>query len=483
VATLGLNDLDDVSTGGATNGQVLKWDSAAAEWNPGAGGGGGDLSDLSDVSIASPADGDVLRYDSSAADWKNDPGVTTGGSFVLTNQITNTTTSMADITGFSFPVEANKIYNFDFVLNVDTDASTKAIFWQFTGPASPTRFWANVFYFDSGPTYAWQVITAFSTPTSATTQASTQPYTRITGFLQNGANAGTVQLQWANEIASNTIYARAGSWGTWWEGGAWPMGVQIGAPKNAEYIVGAASAGLSAETVKPWLSDNYNLDDYPASPNSLDDEFEDSSLNVKWTKVNDPGTWTEGLFTGWAYVIATELGTDNFDNLIRLYQAAPAGAAAATYVAKVSLGVAGVAAEDAEFSGVGIYLGNSTDDELIGSHLQINNAASTSLPSQHRGIQATAGTLANVTTDYGYLVPHATSIYVKLEKTTTAAYTSANTYNMYFSLNGITWTQTGSMSKTFTHACDEVGIFVRRPKSQAGTPTVEAAIDFFRRTV
>jgi len=58
-----LENLSDVATG-ATNGQVLKWNDAAGEWQPQneSGGGASDLSDLTDVQLNLPAEGHILSY-------------------------------------------------------------------------------------------------------------------------------------------------------------------------------------------------------------------------------------------------------------------------------------------------------------------------------------------------------------------------------------------------------------------------------------
>lgn len=63
-----LNDLTDVSTVGAANGNALVFNGTS--WGPGAGGGGASsLPDLSDVTLSSLATADVLRYDGSG--WRN----------------------------------------------------------------------------------------------------------------------------------------------------------------------------------------------------------------------------------------------------------------------------------------------------------------------------------------------------------------------------------------------------------------------------
>lgn len=263
-----------------------------------------------------------------------------------------------------------------------------------------------------------------------------------------------------------------------------------GAPTDAKYIVGLANATLSAEKVKPQLYNNYDIDDTPAAPNALDDEFDDSSLNVKWTKVNDPAganAISETAYPGYVWVgLPEQTGTDNYDSAVRLYQAAPAGNAAATYIAKVCLGISGLesSTDAGEFAAASIYLGNSTDDEFVASAVMYNDGPgdqfSSMCVSQANGA---SGTWGNTTFNNYQIVPAAGTFYLKLEKTTTAAYTSANTYNMYYSFNGIVWEHIGQQVKTFTHDVNEVGIMFRLPKAQGGSPVAYGLCDFFRRTV
>ena len=129
--------------------------------------------------------------------------------------VANSTEIMANVTGISFAVEANKTYTFRLSLKVGTTALTCGIFWQFTGPASPTSFWFNVKGWLSGPTAYEEEETAFSTPTSAASQATQLKSTIIEGKLVNGANAGTVQLQFCCEAAAETATVYAGSSGNW----------------------------------------------------------------------------------------------------------------------------------------------------------------------------------------------------------------------------------------------------------------------------
>jgi len=235
------------------------------------------------------------------------------------------------------------------------------------------------------------------------------------------------------------------------------------------------------------FSGNYNPDVFPETPDSLDDEFEDGgSIDAKWTIVNNPSgddALRQDLYEGYLHVGLLELGTDNFDNLIRLYQTPPAGNQTMSFIAKVALSAEGLGGNAAEWACVGIYLGNSANDELVGAIIEFNDAAGTKFPLGAQGsVDNGSGGLSAMSAIQKVLIDATKFVYLKLEKSTANAYTSSNTYRAYFSFNGIIWQEVGNQTKTFTNNCDEVGIYFRRPKSQTGTPKCYALVDFFRRT-
>ena len=139
------------------------------------------------------------------------------GAMGVVSDVANSTQVMANVTGLSFAVEANKIYKFSFDLKVGTTAAACAIWYQFTGPNSPSSFWAHVDYYSAANTPWEEELSAFSTPSAGTSQA-TQAGSRSAkwiGFLINGANAGIVQMQFRCEVASQTVTVYAGSSGVW----------------------------------------------------------------------------------------------------------------------------------------------------------------------------------------------------------------------------------------------------------------------------
>lgn len=248
-------------------------------------------------------------------------------------------------------------------------------------------------------------------------------------------------------------------------------------------ITSSPSGEANISFKKAYLRENYDPDQYPSSADAMDDEFEGGgSLDAKWTLVNDPGI-NQTSFAGHAYASLTEnTGTDNLAARVQMYQTPPTGTQTLAWVAKVALVINADAfqTEKGEFASVMLYLMNNTNSEYVSVKINISN------------IFESAGTLGFAATEktgdaafasnFTPVLDLSAFYYLKLVKSTSNAYTSANTYTGYMSKNGIIWHQIGTDSITFTTACDRVGLMFRRPKSQNGSPTAEVVVDFFRRT-
>jgi len=115
----------------------------------------------------------------------------------------NANTTLSDVTGLAFPVSANEVTAFRFVLK---GVSTTTADWKFalTGPASPTAVWYGAMSSMDVPTTA--AVAAFGSAVAAG-GATVEDTLIVHGLLRNGANAGTVQLQAAQQTsdATNTI--------------------------------------------------------------------------------------------------------------------------------------------------------------------------------------------------------------------------------------------------------------------------------------
>lgn len=109
----------------------------------------------------------------------------------------NNDTALADVTGVNFSVLANKNYYFRFVMKVVSVAGA-GIKFDLTGPAAPT----GVIYglYGANTVGAAGAAVAFSTAVR-NTNAAVEELVVLEGFLRNGANAGTVQLRFAQDAA------------------------------------------------------------------------------------------------------------------------------------------------------------------------------------------------------------------------------------------------------------------------------------------
>lgn len=129
----------------------------------------------------------------------------------LASDFSTTSTSFVDVTGVSFPVEANKRYAVSYyILTNKNDTSGLAI--QFTGPASPTKVsFRQLVATSSFSVTVLSHLTAFSTPSTMNTFVGDAFASCTSGIINNGANAGTVQLQ-LRAVTGGTAKIYAGSW-------------------------------------------------------------------------------------------------------------------------------------------------------------------------------------------------------------------------------------------------------------------------------
>lgn len=134
-------------------------------------------------------------------------------AFVTAN-VTNSTTSMANVTGLSWPLVANRQYYLSCDL-IYQAAATGGLQLAFTGPASPTQVEYCVQEAISTSTFAGDSCTAAANTSFATkvgagvvSTANTNLPARFYGTIENGANAGTLQIQFASAAAVATIVER-----------------------------------------------------------------------------------------------------------------------------------------------------------------------------------------------------------------------------------------------------------------------------------
>jgi hypothetical protein len=133
----------------------------------------------------------------------------------LTVDRTNSTTSLANATGLSFTVEANKTYAFEFYIRFRSAATTTGIQLSVNAPASPTALVFNIETPTSNTAITDSIRRAADTgaATSGIDSADVDTLAKITGLLVNGANAGTLIVRFASEVGASTVTIKAGSIG------------------------------------------------------------------------------------------------------------------------------------------------------------------------------------------------------------------------------------------------------------------------------
>lgn len=116
-------------------------------------------------------------------------------SYTYMSATQNTTGSYANVTGMSFAVAANGVYEFELVIAGSCTAGTGTFVFTFTGPAAPTSFLLGGDILLTGALGgAVSGINALGNDL-ATFSGSQSGLARIRGILVNGANSGTMQLQ------------------------------------------------------------------------------------------------------------------------------------------------------------------------------------------------------------------------------------------------------------------------------------------------
>lgn len=111
--------------------------------------------------------------------------------------------TLQDDDDFSFSIAANETVIIELKLYLSTIHSSSDIKTQFTGPASPTYVIGQGQYWSATPSsannYQW---TAFSQLIDWVSSSTTgEDFMQIAMTIANGANAGTVTLQWAQRVS------------------------------------------------------------------------------------------------------------------------------------------------------------------------------------------------------------------------------------------------------------------------------------------
>jgi hypothetical protein len=144
-----------------------------------------------------------------------------GGGIPSTWAVTSThvltgSTTMQSVTGLSFPVSSASVYRFEFTVAAVSSVLTCGVGLGLNGPASPLTLayeWMVSTGIGGGLVKTQRAFGVQNVHSLAVDSTSAQHYGYLGGIVRTGASAGTLQMQFASEVAGSTVSIRAGSVG------------------------------------------------------------------------------------------------------------------------------------------------------------------------------------------------------------------------------------------------------------------------------
>ncbi len=152
-----------------------------------------------------------------AGAWKNCVATVPARTTVtLAANVTNSSTTLANLTNFSFPVSAGVPYRFEALITYDAAATTTGSRFLMTGPAFTNyALETNNTNATTGLSVTSSV-SAYGLPSVASAASNTaNNLVTLTGRIVPSAN-GTMQVQFASEVGLSAITAKPGSILTYW---------------------------------------------------------------------------------------------------------------------------------------------------------------------------------------------------------------------------------------------------------------------------
>lgn len=153
-----------------------------------------------------PNDSTVIQwyYENGGFKWSA-PEI--GGIVYLPSNVANNNAvanTLQDVTDLSFPVYSGYLYEFEFVVKYNADATTTGSRWVVNGPASPTHLNVYSYYTLTATSQTTNFVSAYNAPSGSNASSlTTNNRAIIQGEIRPSAN-GTLQLRFACEVAGPT---------------------------------------------------------------------------------------------------------------------------------------------------------------------------------------------------------------------------------------------------------------------------------------
>ena len=126
---------------------------------------------------------------------------------------TSTSTALADVTGLSASIEANKAYMLRACIRYKSSTATEALGLAINGPASPTSVESGTIITGYTGIYRSEQTSGYDTAVIGVSSTTTSMLATIDALIVNGANAGTLAVRYKAETGgANSVTVEAGSW-------------------------------------------------------------------------------------------------------------------------------------------------------------------------------------------------------------------------------------------------------------------------------
>lgn len=135
---------------------------------------------------------------------------------VLQSDVSNSTTSSADVTGLSFPVASGRTYKFRFVAEVASAATTTGVGLGVNGPTvTRITYRSHIPTTASTDTIAHVTGTTLDSYTASTDVASTTGNLCLLEGIVTPSADGTMILRFKSEVGASAVTVKAGSFVEW----------------------------------------------------------------------------------------------------------------------------------------------------------------------------------------------------------------------------------------------------------------------------
>jgi len=128
---------------------------------------------------------------------------------------TTAVTTLRDVTGLSFELDAYSIYRFDYLISFTSPSLIVGVHFALGGPTSPKWLAALLTVPVSLSAVAYAVHRGYDEggPTSGIDMTQARTPAVIEGMIETGVDSGTLKVRFASGLAGTTVRVEAGSSG------------------------------------------------------------------------------------------------------------------------------------------------------------------------------------------------------------------------------------------------------------------------------